>query len=155
MQARAGFYAPRKLPNAEETARQEIADALFSREEMSDLPVELHAQFFKLSDQDATIVVQCRLDPKRLPFRKAEGRNADTLTIVTGVFDNNGKFLAGMVKTMDMKLKEETLGKMLAAGPMSVKTNFSVPPGTYILRLVVRDSEGQLMSAVNGSIAIQ
>jgi VWFA-related protein len=155
LQVRQGYYAPKKLPNAEETAKQEIQDALFSREEMSELPVELHTQLFKTSDQDATITVQCRLDPKHIEFRKADGRNSNSLTIVTGVFDNNGKFLAATVKTVDMKLKEETLARMLSAGTYSIKTNFSVPPGTYMVRLVVRDTEGQLMSALNGAVAIQ
>ena len=155
MQVRQGYYAPMKLPNAEETAKQEIEEALFSREEISELPVELHTQFFKISDQDANITVQCRLDPGRIQFHKADGRNSNTLTIVTGVFDNNGKFLSGVVKTLDMKLKEETLTKMLSGGTYSMKTNFSVPPGTYMIRQVVRDTEGQLMSALNGAVTIQ
>jgi VWFA-related protein len=155
MQVRQGYYAPRKLPNAEETAKQEIEEALFSREEISELGVELHTQFFKNSDQDANITVQCRLDPKHIQFRKADGRNSNTLTIVTGVFDRNGKFLSGNVKTLDMKLKDETLTRMLSGGTYSMKTNFSVPPGTYMVRLIVRDTEGQLMSALNGAVTIQ
>jgi hypothetical protein len=42
----------------------------------------------------------------------------------------------------------------MAIGFMTVKTNFSVPPGSYMIRLVVRDSEGQLMSALNGAVTI-
>jgi hypothetical protein len=37
---------------------------------------------------------------------------------------------------------------------MAIRTNFSVNPGTYMVRLVVRDSEGQLMSTANGAVAI-
>ena len=71
------------------------------------------------------------------------------------MFDRNGNFLSAIQKTVDLKLKDETLAKLTATGVMSVKTNFSVPPGTYMVRLVVRDSEGQLMSALNGAVAIQ
>jgi hypothetical protein len=56
---------------------------------------------------------------------------------------------------VDLKLKDETLAKLIVTGTMSIRTNFSVPPGTYMVRLVVRDSEGQLMSAQNGAVAIQ
>ena len=155
LQARKGYYAPKKLTNAEETAKQEIEEALFSREEMSELPVELHTQFFKPDGKDATIAVLCRLDPKHMRFRKGDGRNFNTLTIVSGIFDRNGNFVSGIQKTVDMKLKDETLARMLAEGKISVKTSFSVPPGTYMVRLVVRDSEGQQMSALNGAVAIQ
>jgi len=43
IQARRGYYAPRKM-NLEEQQRQEIDDAVFSREEMGDLLLDLQAQ---------------------------------------------------------------------------------------------------------------
>jgi VWFA-related protein len=155
IQARKGYYAPKKASSAEETAKEEIEEALFSRDELSDLPVELHMQYFKASEKDATISVLCRMDPKHIPFRKADGRNNNVLTVVSAVFDRNGNFLSAIVKTVDLKVKDETLAKLMAAGVMTLKTNFSVPPGSYMVRLVVRDSEGQLMSALNGAVAIQ
>ena len=155
IQSRKGYYAPKKLTDAQETAKQEIEEALFSREEMNELPVELHTQYFKASEKDATIAVLCRMDPKHIQFHKADGRNINSLTIVAGIFDRNGNFLSGIQKVVDLKLKDETLAKLVAAGVFSVKTNFSVAPGTYMVRLVVRDSEGQLMSAANGAVAIQ
>jgi hypothetical protein len=35
-----------------------------------------------------------------------------------------------------------------------VRTNFDVAPGNYVIRLVVRDSEGQNMAARNGVVDI-
>jgi hypothetical protein len=37
---------------------------------------------------------------------------------------------------------------------LTVKTTYDVTPGTYVVRLVVRDSEGQTMAACNGAIEI-
>jgi hypothetical protein len=71
------------------------------------------------------------------------------------VFDRNGNFISGIQKTVDIKMKDDTLARLMTAGVMTIKTNFSVPPGSYMIRLVVRDSEGQLMSALNGAVAIQ
>lgn len=153
IQARKGYYAPKKLSDAAETAKQEIEEALFSRDEMHELPVELHTQFFKTSDKDASLAVLCRMDPKHIPFRKADGRNYNNITIVSGIFDRNGNFISGWQKMVELRLKDDTLTRLTATG-MSVRTNFSVNPGTYMVRLVVRDSEGQLMSAANGAVAI-
>jgi hypothetical protein len=155
IQARKGYYAPRKSSNAEENAKEEIEDAVFSREEMSDLPVELHTQFFKNGDKDATLSVLCRMDPKHIQFKKADGRNINVLTVVSAVFDRNGNFMSGIQKTVNLQMKDESLAKVVAAGVMTLKTNFTVPVGSYMVRLVVRDSEGQLMSALNGAVAIQ
>jgi VWFA-related protein len=153
VQARKGYYAPKKTSNAEENAKEEVEEALFSREELSELPVELHTQYFKANDKDATIAVVCRLDPKHIQFKKADGRNNNVLTIVSAVFDRNGNFMSAIQKTVDIKMKDETMAKLPAV--WALKTNFSVPPGSYMIRLVVRDSEGQLMSALNGAVAIQ
>jgi hypothetical protein len=35
-----------------------------------------------------------------------------------------------------------------------VKSSFDIRPGTYLVRLVVRDSEGALMAARNGAVNI-
>jgi VWFA-related protein len=155
VQARQGYYAPKKASNAEETAKEEIEDSVFSREELSDLPVELHTQFFKNADKDATLSILCRMDPRHIQFKKADGRNIDVLTVVSAVFDRNGNFLSGIQKTVNLQIKDGTMAKVLAAGAMTLKTNFTVPLGSYMVRLVVRDSEGQLMSALNGAVAIQ
>src|ERR1035438_2596528 len=51
IEARRGYYAPTHLEDAAATARREIEDAVFSREEMSDLPVQMHTQFFKSEER--------------------------------------------------------------------------------------------------------
>ena len=153
VQARKGYYAPKHSPDAAEEAKHEIEDALFSQEEMHDLPVELHTQFFKTNDLDAKLAVLVRVDVKHLHFRKEEGRNRNDLTIVSGLFDRNGTYVTGSEKVLEMRLKDETLEKKLASG-VTVKTSYDVKPGSYLVRLVVRDDEGQL-SAENGAIEIQ
>ena len=150
--ARKGYYAPKHVADPAEEAKQEIEDALFSQEELHDLPIDLRTQFFKPSDLDAKLAVLVHVDVKRMHFRKAEGRNQNNLTIVSGLFDRNGKFITGNQKVLDMHLKDETLANKLGSG-ITVKSSFDVKPGSYLVRLVVRDAEGQL-SAANGAIEI-
>jgi VWFA-related protein len=153
LQARRGYYAPKHLADPEEDAKREIKEALFSRDEMQDIPVELHMQFFKSSDVAAKIAVLARLNVRNLHFRKANGRNNDNLTVLAGVFDRNGNYLTGVEKTVEMRLLDATLEKVSNAG-ITVRSNFDVAPGSYVIRLVVRDSEGQTMAARNGVVEI-
>jgi len=153
LQARRGYYAPKHAVDPEETSKEEIQEAMFSRDEMVEIPVELNLQFFKSSEANARLSVMARVDLKGLHFRKAEDRNLDKLTIISGVFDRNGNFISGIQKTIDMKLKDDTLLKLPPSG-INVRTNFDLAPGTYAVRLVVRDSEGQFMAARNGSVQI-
>ncbi len=153
LQARRGYYAPKTSADPGEQAKQEIEDAMFSQEELHNLPVKLHTQFFKSGD-DAKLVVLAHVDVKQLHFNKSEGRNNNVLTCVSAVFNRNGNLVQGTEKTVTMHLKDDTLEHKLASG-ITLKTSFDVKPGNYLVRLVVRDSEGQLMSAENGAVEIR
>jgi VWFA-related protein len=153
LQARKGYYAPQHLADPAETAKQEIQDALFSREELRDIPVVMRTQFFKSSVENARLAVMARVDVKNLHFRKENGRNQDDLTVVSGLFDRNGNLVSGNSKTVEMRLRDQTLETRLNSG-ITVKSSFDVKPGSYMIRLVVRDSEGQLMAAANGTVDI-
>ena len=85
LQARRGYYAPRRLEDAAELAKREIQEALFSREEMHDIPVELHTQFSRTGQDTATVAVLAHLDLKHIRFKKADGRNVDKVTVVSGL----------------------------------------------------------------------
>jgi VWFA-related protein len=154
LQARRGYYAPRHLADAAETAKQEIEDALFSREEMHDIPLELHTQYFKASEDSAHVAVVVHVDVRHIRFKRQDGRNRDDLTVVSALFDRNGTYVTGSQKTLEMRLRDTTLEKSLGQG-ITVRTSFDVKPGAYLVRLVVRDTEGQMMSAQNGAVEIQ
>lgn len=153
VQARRGYYAPRTAADPVETAKQEIEEALFSQDEMRDLPVELHTQFFKKDDTEARLAVVTHLDLKGIRFRKAEGRNRDDLTVATAIFDENGKYVTGGEKIVEMRLLDTTVDRLDRSG-LTVKSSFDVKPGTYLVRQVVRDSEGAQMAAKNGAVVI-
>ena len=66
MKARRGYYAPRHLTSADEEAKEEISQALFSRDDMRDIPVDVHTQFFKPTDDEAQLSVITRIDVRKL-----------------------------------------------------------------------------------------
>jgi hypothetical protein len=75
------------------------------------------------------------------------------VTLVYGLFDRNGNYSQGIKKVVELRLKDETLER-LGQG-ITVRTSFDVKPGTYLIRLVVRDAEGQKLTATNGAVDIQ
>jgi VWFA-related protein len=153
LQARRGYYAPRTLKTPEETAKQEIQEAVFSQDEIRDLPVDLQTQFFRKDQAQVRLSVLAHLDLKTIKFRKVDGRNHDDLTLATVIFDENGNFVTGGEKILEMKLLDSTLERLDRSG-LTVKSSFDVKPGTYLVRLVVRDKEGELMAARNGAVVI-
>jgi VWFA-related protein len=154
LQVRKGYYAPRRETDAMDQAKQDIEDAVFSREVIKDIPLAVHTQYFRSGDVDANLSVVAQLDIKSLPYRKEEGRNHDILTIVSALFDLNGNYVAGEQKLLTLRLKDETLEKRLDSG-IKIKTSFNVKAGGYVVRVVVRDSEGHMMASENTAVEIQ
>ena len=153
VQARRGYFAPRKAQDPAETAKQEIQEAIFSQEEIKDLPLDMQTQFFKSDALQAKLSVVAHLDLKSLHFRKAEGRNRNDVTLATAIFDDNGNLVTGGEKILEMRLFDGTLDKLGKSG-ISVKSSFDLKPGSYLVRLVVRDAEGEQMAAKNGAVVI-
>jgi VWFA-related protein len=153
VQARRGYYAPRKVDDPHELARQEIQEAIYSQEEINELPLDLQTQYFKNDPDGARLSVVSRLELKNMHFRKADGRSLDDLTLATAIFDENGNFITGGEKTVQMRLKDTTYERLAHTG-LTVKSSFAVKPGRYLVRQVVRDSEGSQMAARNGAVEI-
>jgi VWFA-related protein len=153
VQARKGFVAPKHDETPDEAAKREIEDALFSQEVESGVPVAMHTQYFKPDAANAKLSIQARVDVSRMRFQKAEGRNEDKLTVVAGLFDQNGNYLNGSQKVVDLRLRDATLARLTRTG-MIVTTDFDVKPGAYVVRLVVHDADADALSTQNGVVEI-
>ncbi len=152
-EARRGYWAPNHAVDPAEAAKEEVEDAVFSREEMLAIPVRVHTEFFKQSDAKAQLTVETHVDLKGLKFKKADDRNRDNLTVITSLFDENGRYIKGTERTFEMQLRDQTLDTARDRG-LTVKEGFDVTPGRYVARVVVRDSEGNSMAAQNAGVEI-
>jgi hypothetical protein len=115
--------------------------------------LDVQTEFFKSGDEKFELTVTAQLDVKGLRFTKAQDRNDDTLTVVAGLFDPNGNYIAGVEKVVELHLRDQTLQAFQNAG-INVKENFNVAPGRYLVRVVVRDSGGKTITARNGGVEI-
>ena len=153
IQARRGYFAPDKAVDPAEIARREIEDALFSRDPIRGIPVEVATRFFKPSHDSARLSVVARIDVKALPYRKEGLRNRDDLTAVAAVFDHDGNYLDGKQQILEMRLSDQTLASEQGP-PVVIRFDFQMPPGAYLIRVVVQDREGERMAAENSVVEI-
>jgi VWFA-related protein len=153
LQARRGYWAPKHPDDAVEASKQEIESAVFSHDEIHDLPVEMHTQVTETGGQ-AKLNVLTSVDLKLIRLRKADDRNRNDLTMVAAVFDANGNFISGQQKILQLRLRDQTVQGLQQRPPFTVDTNFDMKPGAYLVRLVVRDEEGQQLTAENAGVQI-
>lgn len=152
VQARHGYFAPRGGVDPAVLAKEEIQQAVFSQEEMQDVPLDCQTQFFK-GDKGARLAVVAHVTTRGLKFARDADRNKNTLTVATAIFDENGNLVTGVEKIIDMRLRDATLERINRSG-ITIKSTFDVQPGTFLVRIVVRDSEGSQMAAMNRGVVI-
>ncbi len=153
LQARRGYWAPKHAEDPVAVSRQEIENAVFSRDEIHTLPVEMHTKLLP-PGAEGTLAVLTSVDLKQIHLRKEEDRNRNDLTIVAAVFDANGNFIEGKQKILQLRLRDETVKSLDQKPPVTIDTNFNMKPGAYLIRLVVRDNEGQDLTAENAGVQI-
>lgn len=153
VQARKGYFAARYSESPSDQGARQVEEAFFSREEIRDLPAALQTQYFRSAAGEATLSASTRIDVRKLAFHREGDRNRNDLTVVTGVFDDDGNYVAGHQKILEMRLLDQTLSSRLGQG-ITVKESFGVGTGRYMVRVIVRDSEGKTMSALSSTVDI-
>ena len=152
IQARNGYYAEKTIKSPEERGNQEIEEASLSQEEIADMPLRLDLQCSRTAQGNA-LSVASNIGMSGVHFRTVGGKRLDNLTIATILFDENGKYVTGEKKTVELKLSPENYETVQRFG-LTLSSSFEVKPGRYLVREVVRDSEGEQMAAQNGSIEV-
>ena len=153
LQARRGYFAPKASEDAAAKAKEEIEQAVYSQDDLKELPIDVHTQFYKLNEADAKLAVLTHLDMSSVRFRKEQDRNLNDLTFVTIIFDRDGKYVTGIEKRLTFRLRDATLAKLTQTG-ITLKTEFDLKAGTYMVRQVVRDSEAGQLSGLSRSVEI-
>jgi VWFA-related protein len=133
VQARHGYYAPKKVNDPEERANQEIQEAVYSQGEIDELRLEMHTEYVKTDATNPHLSVISRVGAQGLRFRKEGGRSFDKLTVTTVIFDENGEYVTGEQKLVNLDLPDETYEKVSRYG-LQIKSNFALRPGTYTIR---------------------
>lgn len=147
--AREGYFAPTHPVDIAQAENKEISDALFSSNEIRNLPVQVHTQFARGQKPTATVLVQALVDLRFLPFRQIKDKNTNELRMVAAVFDRNGKYMGAIDRKIGVHWSPAEAKTM-----PSTDFSFMLDPGNYVVRLVVRDTESQRLYAQDTLVEI-
>ena len=76
------------------------------------------------------------------------------MTFVTAVFDRDGKYLDGNMRTLGVHWREVTSESEPQAGK-AIEVSFLLKPGDYVIRLVARDAETEHLFAETTPVQIR
>jgi VWFA-related protein len=152
IEARNGYYDDKKVDDSKQV-EAEIHRALYSGNELLDMPMDLKLAAAKNGTADAKIQIAVLLGIKNVPFRKEADRNCNVLTTAVAIFDENGNYVMGGEKSFDLRLTAPTYEKFLDMG-MPMHAEYTVKPGKYLVRQLVREGAGGQMSVRAGMVEI-
>lgn len=84
LQARRGYFAPRGNTDAETLAKEEIRQAVYSQEELQDLPLDCQTQFFKIAS-GVCLAVVAHVTTRGLKCMRDGDRRKNNLTVATAI----------------------------------------------------------------------
>jgi VWFA-related protein len=154
VRARPGYFSNKPSPPGSSGDQEEIAEAVYSQQPYDELPFDVHTRFYTAgANGHAVLSVMAHLDTRALHFHQRDGRNTDSLTLVTALFDSDGNYLKGQEKNVEFRLRDATRASLDAAG-ITLKCTFDVSTGRYVVRSVVRDANGPSLAAATRTIEI-
>jgi VWFA-related protein len=153
--ARKGYFAPSEAPNSQTQDKEDIENEVYARDERTDLPLGIQMRFSRTSELEGQLSVVAQVDLHGAALRKEQEVNVDELHFVTALFDNNGNLLEGQSRVINLRFRDSTLGKVMAGtGALQTAWRFTVKPGTYVVREVVRDGGSGGIAAVSRTVDI-
>jgi len=151
---RKGYFEQNRKPDPVARVRQEIEDAVFSREDIHDFPLQFRTPFSTSTEGAATLSVVGTVSAGLLQYRLVGERNLNTLTLVAIIFDSNGTVVSAQQKKIDLQPKAEVIQQGVDLSfPFDV--SLQGRPGRYTVRLVARESERGGICAVSRIIEIR
>jgi VWFA-related protein len=154
VQARRGYFAPKQAEDAATATKDEMKQALFSRENLNGLPIQISTKIVKLDPQKSKITVTVQADMHTVHFRKEDGNNVDDLTLMVALFDQNGKLVAGKNQTINLRLPDAALAQLRDEGGETT-ADLDATPGNYSVRAVMRESASRQLGAVSKDVVVQ
>ena len=139
---RSGYYAEAEFKVLGTEGREkQLQDAMLLGDPVTDLPLALEVNWFREKNNSWFVPVAVKIPGAEIPLRKKgqveETTSFDFLGEVRNAKDSQVALLRDNIK---IRLRDEQAGTLKARN-LLYETGFRLPPGVYVLKLLVRENE--------------
>jgi VWFA-related protein len=150
---RKGYYAPREEQTFERRKREDIVEALQAPGNLNEVPVELAYNYYQDDESKYVVSLSTNVNIRGLHFLNEDSRRKNLVHMVVAAFDETDRFLDGIEKSVDLRLKEDSYTGLLNRG-LNSRVEFRLAPGRYKIKAVVRESAGGKMGSATRIVEI-
>jgi VWFA-related protein len=153
LEFRNGYYAPRDFQHSNRDDREQQLEAELNSELPStDLPVFLSTAYFRMQSGRFFVPVAVVVPGSEIPFTRASDKDKATLDVIGIVREANSKFPVANVRDTVKLAVEET--KQVQRKNVQYDTGFTLSPGSYHLKFVLRENQTGRMGSFETDLTI-
>ena len=138
---RPGYYADKEWAkqNGVERERQ-LEEALMLENPITDITIALELNYFQVTRPEYFVPVSAKIPGSELELARRRGAKRLTLDVLVEVKDSYGATQRNMRDRIEVSLTAAN-AERLVTQPIQYDTGFTLLPGKYVLKFLVRDAE--------------
>jgi VWFA-related protein len=145
LEYRPGYYAPADFQHSKTEDREvQLTDQLRSDLPATDVAVYLQALYFRLEDNRFFIPISLIVPGSQIPFLKNGDRDKANLDVVGQVKNAQGIIVGNIRDTVKLAVDAS---QQVQRRNIQYSTSFTLAPGRYHLKFVVRENQTGLMGS--------
>jgi VWFA-related protein len=137
---RAGYYGAKEYSkfNAADKERQ-LEDALKAEDPITDIPMAMEVNYFQVSSAEYFVPISVRMPGSELTRPRPAGDTHAEIDMIGEVKDEYGVTIRNAKDYLHFTL-DPTKASEVARRPIQYETGFSLLPGSYVIKVLARDT---------------
>ena len=137
---RQGYYADKEFAKFNEADKErQLEEALMLDNPVTEITVAMEVNYFQLNRAEYFVPVAVKIPGSELELARKRGAQRTVLDFIGEVKDEYGITIQNVRDKLDAKLTDDVAAQ-LSKRPIQYQTGFTLLPGKYVLKLLVRDS---------------
>jgi VWFA-related protein len=137
---RQGYYADKEFAKFTEADKErQLEEALMLDNPVTEITIAMEVNYFQLNSAEYFVPVAVKIPGSELELARKRGAQRTVLDFIGEVKDEYGITIQNVRDKLDAKLTDDVAAQ-LSKRPIQYQTGFTLLPGKYVLKLLVRDS---------------
>jgi VWFA-related protein len=139
---RPGYYGDKEFAKQSTADRErQLEEAMMLENPITDITVALELNYFQLNSAEYFIPIAVKIPGSELALARKSGRSKVSLDFITEIKDDPYGITQQNVRDkLEKNLLDSTVSQ-LATQPIHFETGFTLLPGKYVIKFLVRDAE--------------
>ena len=139
---RQGYYGDKEFAKQSTADRErQLEEAMMLENPITDITVALELNYFQLNSAEYFIPVAVKIPGSELALARKNGRSKVSLDFITEIKDDPYGITQQNVRDKLEKNIVDSTVQQLATQPIHFETGFTLLPGKYVIKFLVRDAE--------------